>query len=517
MRVFGFEIKRAATRAPDRRRTFGGGRYRVVTTDESLREPGEIERGEEYDILDRNRRGRLLDMARNQVRNSSTFAAMLRQFDLNAVGRDGGKATFSAGADGQNDAMRDAFARWARSCEFYDGRRLNDLLRVILKTYLVGGECVLLFDDGLVEDSGKILLFEPDEMANLEDGEFASRFPSGWQQVDGHVLNGNGRLVGVFVSRSARGEETFPADSCYKLLRDPDLPDSESQWLCPRNMWRKNQVIGVSPIASSIAAVADLEDLATYELQSAKKNSQTLAQVVQDKMDEAPPSAFDGADVSSMTDEEVDAAAEEVASDVKTVALERIRGAGCLYEVMPEGTRLDILDTKHPNPNMPAFIDWQAGRTVAPLGLSRMFATMKVEGSFSACQGEINMSWPAFEDAQVFLEQICDWIVVRWAMWAARRGMLPAGVDPDGICSGVAWSWPRQKAVNAVDEQNAIEKRLRNYTGSYADIYGADWREKLAAIGREIEWCKENGIVHPSMVTVAGAQFETAKETNDED
>lgn len=516
MRIFGIEIKRASYRAPDRRRRAGGGKYLVVTTDECLREPGAVEHGEEFDILDVAKRGRMLDLARNQVRNSSTFAAMLKQFDLNAVGREGGKATFAAGTDAQNVAMREAFARWARSCEFYDGRRLNDLLRVILKTYLVGGECVLLFDDGLVEDSGKVLLFEPDEMANLEDVEFAARFPSGWQQVDGHVLNGNGRLVGVFVSRQFRGETTFPADSCYKLVRDPDAPEEAAPWICPRNMWRKNQVIGVSPIASAIASVADLEDLATYELQSAKQNSQTVAQVLQDRQEEAPPSTFDSADVEAMTDEEVREAASSEAAAAQTVSLNRIRGAGCLYEVMPEGTKLDLLDTKHPNPNMPAFIDWQAGRAVAPLGLSRMFATMKVEGSFSACQGEINMSWPAFEDAQVFLEQICDWIVVRWAMWAARRGVLPAGVDPEGIVRSVAWSWPHQKAVNAVDEQTAIEKRLRNYTGSYADIYGADWKDKLSAIGREIEWCRANGIVHPAMVTVAGARIDGAAKSEQE-
>lgn len=516
MRLFGFDIKRAKAPRNAAQRRRGGGNYRIVTTDQNLREPGIIERGDEIDILDQSKRGRLLDMARNQVRNSSTFAAMLKQFELNAVGTVGGKATFALGTDEVNTAMREAFARWARSCEFFDGLRLNSLLRTVLKTYLVGGECVLLFDDGLIEDSGKVLLYEPDEMGNLSDADFAAHFPAGWQMLDGHILNENGRLVGVVVSRYHRGEKDYPFDECYKLVKDPNESDEDSLWINPRNMWRKNQVIGVSPIASSLASVVDLEDLCNYELQSAKQNSQTLAQVIQDKQEDDPPGAFEtGADVSAMTDAEVDEAAAYEAATAPAVSLNRIKGAGCLYEVMPEGTRLDLLDTKHPNPNMPAYIDWQAGRAVAPLGLSRMFATMKVEGSFSACQGEINMSWPAFEDAQQFLEYLCDWIITRWTRWAARRGELPVAV-PDDIARHVSWSWPRQKAVNAVDEQTAIEKRLRNYTGSYAEIYGADWREKLAAIGREIEWCKANGIVHPAMVTVSGAPVETVKEIEDE-
>lgn len=515
MRLFGLEIKKAKAPRNAAPRRSGGGRYRIVTTDQQLREPGIIESGGEIDILDQSKRGRLLDMARNQVRNSATFASMLKQFELNAVGTCGGKATFSVGTDAENAAMREAFARWAMSCEFFDGLRLNSLLRTVLKAYLVGGECVLLFDDGLIEDSGKIILYEPDEMGNLSAGDFAAHFPAAWQMLDGHILNENGRLVGVVVSRYHRGEKEYPWDECYKLVKDPNQSDEDCLWLNPRNMWRKNQVIGVSPIASSLASVIDLEDLCNYELQSAKKNSQTLAQVVQDKQEEEPPVAFDGgADVEAMTDEEVNEAAEQEGGAAPTMTLDRIKGAGCLYEVMPEGTRLELLDTKHPNPNMPAYIDWQAGRAVAPLGLSRMFATMKVEGSFSACQGEINMSWPAFEDAQQFLEYLCDWIITRWYRWAERRGELPMRVD--GISRKVAWSWPRQKAVNAVDEQTAIEKRLRNYTGSYADIYGADWREKLQAIGREIEWCKANGIVHPAMVTVAGSLVETPKEVEDE-
>ena len=444
MRLFGFELKKAKAPRNAAPRRKGGGNYRIVTCDQDLRDPGIIERGDEIDILDRSKRDKLLNIARNQVRNSSTFAATLKQFDLNAVGREGGKATFSVGSDADNAALREAFGAWARSCEFYDGKRLNDLLRVVLKTYLIGGECVLLFDDGLIEDSGKVVLFEPDEMGNLSDADFAAHFPSTWQMLDGHILNENGRLVGVVVSRYHRGEKEYPWDESYKLVRDANAPDSESLWLNPRNMWRASQVIGVSPIASSLASVVDLEDLCNYELQSAKKNSQTLAQVIQDKQDDEVPGAFEGgADVAAMTDDEASAAAAEEASAAPAVSLDRIKGAGCLYEVMPEGTRLDLLDTKHPNPNMPAYIDWQAGRAVAPLGLSRMFATLKVEGSFSACQGEINMSWPAFEDAQNFLEQICDWIITRWARWAARRGELPVAV-PANIARHVSWSWPRQ-------------------------------------------------------------------------
>ena len=40
-------------------------------------------------------------------------------------------------------------------------------LKRILREYIIGGDCVLLFDDKLVEDSGKILFFEASEIVDV--------------------------------------------------------------------------------------------------------------------------------------------------------------------------------------------------------------------------------------------------------------------------------------------------------------------------------------------------------------
>lgn len=485
----------------------GGGRYHIVTRDVNLRERGIAETRNEADILDHTKRGKVLDMLRNQVRNSSTFNAILKQFDLNTVGTVGGKATFLLDSEEDSRAMREAFAKWAQSAEFYDGLRLCDLLKVVLKTYLVGGECVLLFDDGLVEDSGKVLVFEPDEVGNIDAEQFEVAFPAGWSQVQGHVRNANGRAVGVIVSKSQRGEKTFDIRDCYVLERGAGDTDADSKWINPRNVWRKNQVIGVSPAAASVATIMDLEDLANSELQAAKHNSQIVATIEHHRQEQtALPSAFDyGTDFSGMTDAEIAAAADdEAAGAVQDVSLETLRGCNVTYQGLPEDYTLKQLDTKHPNKNVQDFVDWVTGRAAAPLGLTRMYADMRVDSSFSGCQGEMNMSWPAFEETQKFLEQICDWILTRWVAWSSRRGELPVSLDGP-IGRRVTWAWPRMRAVNAVDEQNAIGMRLKNCTGSFSEIYGADWREKLTHIGEEIAFCRANGIPHPATVTVSGA------------
>ena len=148
-------------------KAMSGARYRITSgTDQYQREMGQIERKGEDGILDHAQRGRLLDMARNAVRNNATFATILHQFDLQGVGNEGGKSVITFKDRDFSKEVRERIADWTRSCEFYDGLNLNTCLKLILRTYIIGGDMVILFDDGLVEDSGKILIFEPDEIGN---------------------------------------------------------------------------------------------------------------------------------------------------------------------------------------------------------------------------------------------------------------------------------------------------------------------------------------------------------------
>lgn len=83
-----------------------------------------------------------------------------------------------------------------------------------------------------------------------------------------------------------------------------------------------------------------------------------------------------------MTDEEIEAAVKEQAdSQVQTITLDRVNAAGAIYQVMPENYRMELLDTKHPNQNMPSFINWLATKSAAPFGLSEQFATFMPKGT----------------------------------------------------------------------------------------------------------------------------------------
>ena len=49
-------------------------------------------------------------------------------------------------------------------------------MKLILKTYILGGDMVLMFDDGLVEDSGKLVVYEPDEIGCTTPEALASHY-----------------------------------------------------------------------------------------------------------------------------------------------------------------------------------------------------------------------------------------------------------------------------------------------------------------------------------------------------
>lgn len=496
---------------------FYGPKYKLVNpTDEFQRERGLVEVTDEDGILNAYGRGKMLDLARNATRNSSTFSGILKQFDLNAIGTKGGKAIFDFD---DADKIKDEFKKWTRDADFFDGLNFNTLLKLILKTYILGGDMVLLFDDGLIEDSGKLLIYEPDEIGNTTPEALKSNFGKYARQSLGRVYNGNGRFIGAIVSRSQRGEVEFDPKKSYFLHRDPDAPMFDNFWVMPRNVFRVAQGRGVSPMSTSLATILDLEDLCGYELAASKKNSQTLAQVLQDSNasneNVTLPSVFDkDTDFSKMTDEEIEEAVkQENASQVQTMTLERVNAAGCIYQVMPENYKMELLDTKHPNNNMPDFINWLATKSAAPFGLSEQFATFMPKGAdFRANQ---LFSARSFEEAQKFLEQICDWCLYRWAIWANKRGLISR--TPDTFISNVAWSWPKMDELDELQHQNAVEKKLKNMVGSYKEELGADWKEKLTTIKDEINWFKANGLPHPAYEMLSGGERTGAELTNKND
>lgn len=48
--------------------------------------------------------------------------------------------------------------------------------------------------------------------------------------------------------------------------------------------------------------------------------------------------------------------------------------------------------------------------------------------------------------------------------------------------------------------------KLRNMTSNYKDILGNNWREQLLQFRDEVNWCKQNNILHPIFQLKSGGE-----------
>ncbi len=488
---------------------FAAGGYKVVSgADQKCRPLARAEHGDEFAQLSQADRNRIIAFARKLVRNSDQMEGILHQFEINVVGTVGGKAVFDFGSDRLDDptetAMTDAFAKWAAACEFFDDYSLNRLLKLALRTQLLGGDLVLVFDDGLVEDSGQVIVFEPDCIGNLKDADFRKLFP-GCTQTQGIIKSSNGKTEGAIVSWSQRGQLEYELQlsdgrlGAWPLKKPEGTSWRDSLFILHRHVWRFNQGHGSSGLWSALATLCDLTDLQGYEIQAAKKNAQTIGQVTaDDKEADAEIDAELNPDARAPI--AGDPPAPPPAEDDETIDADFavLKAAGCVYELMPKGVKMELFDTKHPNANMPQFITWLQRVAAFTLGLSSFHATGKADSSYSAAMAEMLLSQKSFDDAWHDLESgILDWLMERWYRWASRKGLLPvadAALPQAWARKCVTWERPPQKALNPVDEQKAWTEGLRNGSVDYLDIHGANWKRRAAARARQKKFISSLGL-----------------------
>lgn len=216
------------------------------------------------------------------------------------------------------------------------------------------------------------------------------------------------------------------------------------------------------------------------------------------------PSPFDqDTDVSNLTPEEIKKIVEEEAKDEKIVSFNRAKEYSVIYEALPEGFDAKQLQMSHPNANVQTMVDWLANRCAASMGLSKVFAT----GDAHDADYRANklFSWPAIEELQKDLEQICDWCFYRFANWVTKKGMMNSYLSED-FMNYVDWEWRHIDDISPVEHENGIRLALGNNTTTYKEILGNNWKEKLEQVAYEHKWMSEHGICPPSEKLISGGQ-----------
>ncbi len=501
-----------------------GGKYHAVEGEQSRqRAPALVEMGGEDDVLPSYRRHKITNLMRQEMRNSSTARTIDQQRRVNVVGLKGGKLTLTF-----PDAFADSAAawqewfnmRWAPQAEFTDGMHFNELLKLALSSGDNGGDLTLMFDSGMLANTGRIRVFECDEHANLNESAFKARFGArGWRQSQGRIYDRLGRACGVIVSTSQRGRFEFDADKCFTLLCDPMADRRENFWTMLRRTWRFNQGRGISPLSAAITTLVDLNNIVKNETQATNLNAKLLGQILDTSDDAAPevPREYDpngelpltDADGNALTDEEQAeiAAAAAAATEEPEVSFENLEAVGAMFDLMPPKLKMELLDTKRPNEKVQEFINWLSGNVTGVYGLGRVYATLNPEASYTAFRGAQCLSWPSIEESQKDLERtLCDWAGRNAFRWAMRERLVDAAKYPlpEGWENMFSWAWPKMREVNEVDAETAMEKKLSNRTTNYRATLGPNWRSELDQSFAEEDYFAERGKLHPAQKMVGG-------------
>ncbi len=450
-------------------------------------------------------RNQLVNLGRDMMRNAPERVMQDQQLRVNTVGWEGGKlyASFPKEyRDAAEEVMHYFNKVWALKAEFTFRKNFNWILKTALTAQDVGGNAVLVFDDGILtggNGTGRVRGFEADEIAEIPQSEFEKRFPKGWTQSRGFIYNQCGMFCGLFASTSQRGKAVFDPSAGFVTLRlDPFDDEATPNFILLGDMRRFNQGRAVSPLVSALTALVDLHETVASEAQAAKLNAQMVGQILESETAEAED------EEPGFSDREVEDATQALPDTVKFTTKE-LKAIGAHFDKLPPGLKIELLDTKRPNLNIIAYVEHVTGVIGATRGLARVYATLKAQTSYTAFRGEQAISEQSFRESRKDMERnVCDPIARLVIARAVRLGLIKERL-PEHWGEMLAWNWPKMIEVNEKDAQSALKLKLENGVTSLTRELGPGEMERiLDERKREKELFDEAGLIYPGTVTASG-------------
>ena len=481
--------------------------YEAVTSPFSTqRRAATVETGGEDRQLTPHQRNQLVNLSRDMMRNAPERVMQDQQLRVNTVGAVGGKL-YASFPDGYGEAAQSVMHYfnkvWAPRAEFTFRENFNWILKTAITAQDVGGNAVLVFDDGILTGgggTGRVRGFEADEIAEIPQSEFEKRFPKGWRQSRGFIYNEAGMFAGLFASTSQRGRAVFdPAAGFITLRLDPFDDVATPNFILLGDMRRFNQGRAVSPLVSALTALVDLHETVASEAQAAKLNAQMVGQILESETADAG----DG-DTPGFEERTVEGETEALPQEVK-FSTKELKAIGAHFDKLPPGIKIDLLDTKRPNLNIIAYVEHVTGVIGATRGLARVYSTLKAQTSYTAFRGEQAMSEQSFREGRKDLERkVCDPLARLVIGRAVRLGLIREEL-PEHWDEMLAWTWPKMLEVNEKDAQSALKLKLENGVTSLTRELGPGEMERiLSERRREKELFDEAGLIYPGTVTASG-------------
>ena len=492
-----------------------------------------VETGKEDTILPLRQRNRLVSKHRSLARNTTFAPGTRQQITSNVIGTLGGKLTLTTKNENFDRCAGDWFSGWSRHAEFTNALHLNELLKLVLAQLThIGGDCVLMFDDGILTGKngcGKIRMFESDEIANIDQNIFDARHGKhGYTQSNGLIYDRYGRHIGCFVSSTLRGKIKFDEGMYFTLLRDLSEEEVSCNWNFVHQFWRPNQGRGIPTMAYISSTIQEIAELLGTEIQASKLNAALTVKVFKDA--NASATLSDNRGYKSALDDEVKEDDIESGDFPKTKDSEgnlsypptdftELNNQQAHIVNMMPGSNMELFDTKRPNLNTAKFIEILKGDAATVFGLNLLFTTLNPETSYTAFRGAMILAYQAFDELKKKMERgVCDWVGYQALRWAGEQNLFGIAFErfPVGWDRKMSWAWPKMPEVNAVDAQVALAKRFENAMTTLRDELGDDYFEQIKQVSKEVQELNSVGLLHPiQRANVGGGVAKAEPATND--
>ncbi len=481
-------------------------RYDVLESNKLRRTPRVETSGEggagQFDMM---KRLQGVNIGRDLERNYSPAKGIIHQFRMNVVGSLG---KIQVNCEGGDEAAAWFNEVWAKDCDFRDSLHWSTVLQNVVASVLREGDVLAVFDDGAIEDSGKLLTWEADQIVPVSDDVLKAKGMSGMVQDNGIVRDKWGRVLG-YISTGKRGVQVVAsADDATFWKRD--------QARLVRNPWRLNQGRGVPTIISAAASFLDVYEMLSRELMSAKKAASQYAYVHRENaVDDwdnpgSAPAGLPENDGKTPETVATEGANTTTRGERNFEALEAF--AGGFVDYGQPNDKVEFAPVERPNANMIGFIESVNCHAGAAFGLARAYALLRADTSYTAFRGDMIMSWQgAFYPTQKWIErEFADVTGVNALRWAQRKKIFKA--LPAAWERALSWTWPTMPEVNELDAQNAIAAALKNGATDYSRLLGPDWRKRLDGLAEQLDVIRKLNIPAGILESKSGGLQENPKD-----
>ena len=242
----------------------------ATKTSTKRRQP-RIETQSEDKIFPMLERGKGVNIGRDLERNYSPAKGIIHQFKVNVVGSLG-KLQVNLPNDAGKEATDYFNQDWSQDCDYRDAVHFSTVLQNVVASVMREGDLLSLVDDGAIDNSGKLIHWEADQIAPVSDDILARQAQYKTCTQENGILRGKWGRIMAYICSGKRGMTVISNE------KDATFWPRELAWLV-KNPWRLNQGRGIPSVLTSATNFTDLYEILSKELQTAKVAAGNYASV----------------------------------------------------------------------------------------------------------------------------------------------------------------------------------------------------------------------------------------------